>query len=422
MKRTNDMRSVTGTARRRVGVSALGVLALLALGCTAVAAKQDDDIADDLPEQTDRIETNGRRLPAVTAAGPGIQIRMLGQPEVVLPSETMACATARAIDVPDAPPSAFRRGDGQVVMIASNRQNYIAAGPSLNSVKRIGCERLLALAGNDDPSQFRDQEWVTGVMPVRPGLMVGVIHNEHHGEYRDKVNCPLGEAERLCWYASSTLMTSTDGGRTFSRPPAPGNVLAAPPGRYAPGLKRISLSVPKILRRGDYLYVMAAKADRNRRVLIQQCLFRARVDAPLDWRAWDGKGFGLKRTSAYAGASAQDCVGVLRGNVPAVKFIPSRNLYVALLMDRDSVDYATSPDLVTWSGYKSLRGLSHYGNFDAAKGQPDWYFSLLDPTSRSAGFDTLEKEPYLYFVRIRTAGGKIQRRARDLMRQRVAIS
>jgi hypothetical protein len=353
---------------------------------------------------------------------PQLSLRIDGQPEVVAPAAQMPCASRAGIDVPDMPASAYRRGDGRVVLLASNRQNFLTIGPDLDRVKREGCQRLITSAGDADPSRFRDQEWLLAVAPLDARRAVAVVHNEHHGELRDRAACPaVRGGEKLCWYASSTLMLSEDGGRTFQRPPAPRNVLAGPSDRYAVGRERVSVSTPKLVRRGEHLYAMTALADRNRDVLIRQCLFRASASAPLEWRAWDGRGFNAKLGSAYAERTPGDCVGVLRGNVTSVRYVPARRAYVALLVQGKTLSYATSPDLVSWSSPKPLRTYAHFARFEAKDGQPDWYFSLLDPTSRSAGFDTLEDRPYLYFTRFHVENGRVQSRRRDLMRVRLAI-
>jgi hypothetical protein len=45
-----------------------------------------------------------------------------------------------------------------------------------------------------------------------------------------------------------------------------------------------------------------------------------------------------------------------------------------------------------------------------------WYFSLLDPTSSSRNFDTLEQRSYLYFVRFRVENDRIVNARRDVVR------
>lgn len=362
-----------------------------------------------------------------SSGAPALTLTVSGAPEIVIPAEQMNCGAARRTDIPNMPPSAYRRGDGQVVMLAGNRSNFIFAGPTLDRVRRPNCEQLLKLTGDPDPSHFQDQEYLLGVVPLAGGQAIGVVHDEYHGDYHGDADCRGGGEDKLCWYAATTLVTSRDGGRTFQRPPQGQNVLAAPPARYQPGVGRVSASAPKLIRRGDYLYTMVASADRNRGRPGVQCLLRASVSSPLVWRAWDGRGFNLAMGSPYANPDRADCTGVVRGNVSAVKWVPSKNLYVLTTMSREEVRYQTSPDLIRWSAPASLydvpartAGREPVGDREDG-GHTEWYFSILDPASPSPSFDTIGAAPYLYFARFLPRDRDGQRRG-EILRVKLSLS
>jgi hypothetical protein len=156
-----------------------------------------------------------------------------------------------------------------------------------------------------------------------------------------------------------------------------------------------------------------------------QCLLRASPDQPLRWLAWDGSAFAQDIGSPYGARSRSDCTQVLVGNVMSLKYIPRLSSFVALMLTRDGVEYATSPDLLHWSGWNLLTTFVSLADFKRGHSKsslPEWYFSLLDPTSKSPNFDTLEERPYLYFVRFHVENGKLQNRKRDLMRMPLRIT
>jgi hypothetical protein len=354
------------------------------------------------------------------------RIWVAGQPEIVVGASDMTCAGAEEqnVDVPDMPPSAFRRSDRSVVMLASNRNNFILEGPSLDKVARSHCASLLTSAHDTDPARFRDNEWLLAVLMVSDARAIGLVHDEYHGEEHGVPSCSRSiSKERECWYAATTIVESNDGGRTFSRPAAPGSVIAALPYPFQAGLKRAGTGSPKALMnpRDGFLYVMVTFVDRSRGIGASQCLLRASPQNPVRWLAWDGGEFSQDIGSAYAPRRARDCVSVLGANVMSVKYLPRYKLFVAISTARDRLEYRFSSDLVHWSKPQLLRTFQSFPDYTGGPGDPLWYFSLLDPSSGSPNFDTLEGRPYLYFVRFHTDGQKLINRKRDIMRVAVTI-
>jgi len=354
------------------------------------------------------------------------RIRVAGAPEIVLDASKMNCGGTdeRNIDVPDMPPSAFRRFDGRVVMLASNKGNFVLEGSSLDQVARSHCASLLTSAHEADPARFRDNEWLLAVLMVSDARAIGLVHDEYHGEEHGVPSCPrpVGK-ERKCWYAATTIVESNDGGRTFLRRAAPGSVVAALPYPFRGGLKRAGISAPKALRnpRDGLLYAMVTFVDRNRGIGASQCLLRASPQNPMEWLAWDGGGFSQHIGSAYAPRGSRDCVSVLGANVMSVKYLPRYKLFVAISTARERLEYRFSSDLVRWSKPLLLRTFQPFADYAGGPGDPLWYFSLLDPSSGSPNFDTLEGRPYLYFIRFHTDGRRLINKKRDIMRVAVTI-
>jgi hypothetical protein len=369
----------------------------------------------------DGVAANSAEYPTLQVAGPE---------ELAVSADTMQCASGpdKELDVPDVPPTAFRWPDGTVTMIASNRQNFRLDGPALDDVKRLGCDRLLQSTGSDDPAEFRDQEWLTALYSKDGRFVLGFVHNEYHGEYRDRGECRTDvQKERECWYASATIVESSDGGQSFKRPQSPANVVLSLPYPYAAHMKRAGVFMPKVVGGQDgKVYVFASFADRNRDIALGQCVARGTGDSTGGWEVWNGSKFEAVDPSPYGcfgkcKGRVGDCTTVIPNNMFSIKYIPSRQLYVAVGVRRDDVIYRFSSDLVSWSPLKVLMPMSVFPLWKKGDPPPNWYFSLLDPKSSSRNFDTLEDSPYLYFVRFRVIEGKLANDRRDILRVPVII-
>ena len=162
-------------------------------------------------------------------------------------------------------------------MLAGNRFNWFFVGPDLDHVHRANCDQILDSARNGDPAQYRDNEWVTALYSKNGVDVLGFVHDEYHGEDHNQPQCVSKTvSDRVCWYASTTIIESHDGGHTFVRPAASANVLASLPYPYKPGLRRAGVSVPKVVGNpvDGKVYVFASYSDRNEGARIGQCLFR----------------------------------------------------------------------------------------------------------------------------------------------------
>lgn len=352
-------------------------------------------------------------------------LRVAGAEQLVVSADSMSCASdaKKEWDVPDVPPTAYRLADGTVMLIAGNRQNFTFHGPSLDEVKRVDCQQILKSAGDDDPADFRDQEWVTALYSNDGARVLGFVHNEFHGEYRDKGECQTKAVDvPECWYASATLVVSTDGGKTFTRPDPPGNVILTLPYPYATDMKQAGVFMPKVVGGQDgNVYVLATYGDRNRSNKPGQCLARGSAEHVGKWEVWTGAAFEAVDPSPY-GCSGQcigrvvQCASVVPNNMFSVKYMPAHQLYIAVGIRRSDVIYRFSSDLVSWSPPKVLMTPTVKFLWKEGDPPPVWYPSLLDPSSSSRNFDTIGDRPFLYLVKYRVADGKLDRSRRDIVR------
>ncbi len=312
--------------------------------------------------------------------------------------------------------SAFRRPDGSVVVLAGNQNNYYFEGPSVEKAARATCANLVKPVNAADPSQFMARRWLMAIYAKRDDFALGFVHNEYHGNDFFGQGCKkTSQRDFECWYGSSGLVVSRDGGFTFETPAPPANVLATPPSKFETGRKRVGANTPKVVGNphDGKVYVLISYLDGNRGMPANQCVLRGSGLALDDWRAWDGKDFTINMGSPYSVQRGGDCTAVLRLHARSVRYVPAIDRFVVLGMRGGSVVYAFSKDLINWSDLKTLMDVGPRGQGPKAA----FYFSLLDPTSSSRNFDTLEGSPYLFFVRMVEG----HRRATDIYRIPVTI-
>jgi hypothetical protein len=270
---------------------------------------------------------------------------------------------------------------------------------------------------------------------TRPRVEIAApVHNEYHGTLPR--TCVPNEPTS-CWYNAITLARSTDGGRSFQQPPAPGHLVAASPDRYMLGVKPTGIFSPSnIVRSGaDGLYY-AMVVSRTPSGESGTCLMRsADPFDPRSWRAWDGRRFGLRFADPYREPrAAKPCTPVAKPEIATMHESLTFNTYLNRFIlvgiaeaphpSGDSVSgvyFSISDELVHWSPRKLLMRATPRQQFRCGRPKPIAYPSLLDPESRSRTFSTTGRRPYLYFTRFNYAGCKLGL-DRDLVRVPVEIA
>jgi hypothetical protein len=359
------------------------------------------------------------------AAADEHSITITGPAQLYFAQKDMACgglARGAGADRPDVMVNAFRRKDGSVIVLAGNQNNYYLEGPSVDEARRKSCASLVPPVNDPDPQKFVGRRWLVAITAKRHDFVLGIVHNEFHGnDFFD--GCKrTNKRDFECWYAATTMVLSRDGGFTFETPPAPQNVLAAPAVRFEIGKKRVGTSSAKaVVNPHDGMtYVMATYRDRNRNIAYE-CLLRGSGESLDDWRAWDGQDFKLNMGSPYTTERAADCAQVVHFAVRSVKYVPAIRQFVALGNRGGQVIYSFSPDLIRWSKEKELMAFQPHQTWTPGKPAARAYFSLLDSGSQSINFDTIEGAPYVYFVQFGTHDARTFRHVREVYRIPVKI-
>lgn len=322
---------------------------------------------------------------------------------------------------------AFRRDDGKVQLFASDRFNFSIVGNSLDKVELDGCRKVYEYPRwSSNPADFRGYQWFIGAFKEASGKIVGFVHNEFHGErFLNPRPAVCTTAKPLnCWYGSTLTAETSDGGRTFVPATGPSNVLATLPIPFTPGGGHLGYADPAISRgpKGDnFIYLFIGVTAPNDKLTGQaltrtggsgSCVMRGNGTNPSGWRMWGGSAFDVTTANPYApkAADAGDhrCQLVLPFRAKTVKYLPGHDIFIALgeFPREQQIVYAASSDLVHWSDPKVLGSYAQKMAWTPGQSAPSEYFSLLDPSSSSRNFDTLESRPYLYFQELVISNGR----------------
>jgi hypothetical protein len=337
------------------------------------------------------------------------------------------------IDIPDASARAFRDEDGRVNMIAASYVNRRFIGPDLDHLDHP-CEVLMGSELNPDPAAFGDREWITATYTRDGKTIAALVHDEYQGEQHPG-RCPAGTYQ-LCWFNSITYAASSDGGRTFTRPPAPQRLVATVPYTYEPGAGPYGLFQPSniVYNRKDGYYYALLHAQRFNDQQAGVCTIRTRtLSRPDSWRAWDGDSFTVAFTDPYAAPpprpSDHVCAPVdadIRGMTQSLTY----NTYFGKFMllgtsilrpGRGGIFFSLSDDLVHWSPLRLIETVELVYTYECGDNEPIAHPAILDPASTSRNFETAGREPYMYFTRLNFDGCQ-QTLDRDLVRVRIRFS
>lgn len=208
-----------------------------------------------------------------------------------------------------------------------------------------------------------------------------------------------------CLLAGVTFALSTDGGRTFTQPPAPDHIVAVPPETYIPDGGSFAYWQPSniVLNPADgYFYALLHRIYAPLGAgghVNAACVMRTQMlSDPASWRAWGGEAFDLSLrepgqppctiVSGFALTynltyntylEAFVAVGHASGGVPVNGFY-----------------YMLSDDLVNWSRPMLLMPAEFSYTTD---GPYLAYPALVDHDSPSPSFDVTGQTVWLYFSR-----------------------
>jgi hypothetical protein len=366
---------------------------------------------------------------------PRLSLDPAAKPELLYAYKQDACDSH---DLPDVPARAFRDAHGRITLLATNYVHRALIGHSFATLSKR-CEILYKPSQIGEPALYDDKAWIQAVY-TEDGRTIHALLSADFHEYRHSARCPSGNDTNKCWYNAITAAVSTDGGATF-RPahPPPAHYVAGPSVRYdlhagrSIGFFTTSNIVAHRGHRSTLAYTGGGFGGQQRGA----CLLRtAALDDPSSWRAWDGKGFDHRFVDPYRADAAPPAGSGCKPVSPRVFGGPVRGLlrheasgtFVAVMLaaaPARGVYYSVSKDLIDWADPVPLmlaptRAEVKSGrNKDAAVAID--YPSVIDHASLGRNFEFLAGEPYLYYVDLPAANGKLTGERR-LMRRRLVLN
>lgn len=372
-------------------------------------------------------------------------VRIDGPDETVIASEQFACSKpevpgdgASAADVPDAPPRFVRRASGDVMMVAAHHNNIPWYTTDFVHFQRRGCGSVLPSNENPDPARFDDQVWIVGFYTANKKDIFALVHNEYHGAAhipacKRRLTKGQNYWAAICLQISMKGYVSHDQGRTFQVSPQSDPVLATTMDKidasnFATGT-RVGIHDPSniVKNPNDGYFYFVSGVDPSPLQKNGLCLFRSKDPLSEPWTAWDGSGFNAHTTSPYNGGQGAACEPVRPWGIyiPAISYNTVLGKFLGIgRSDAHQLVAITSKDLIHWDKPQPLRDseqLNWWKPFSNLP-DPDSYWTILDPTSKSPYFDTSGKSPYVYYVSWRTSLLRPLSRTRDIKRFKLSIS
>jgi hypothetical protein len=356
--------------------------------------------------------------------------RVAGPPNTVFDWSSEACAPD---EVPDLPVRAYRDHRGRVQVILPHYRSWRLSGPDLNHLHNP-CVSVMSSSLDGSPADFNHKEWIASLHTDDGRRIATLVHAEYHGTQPG--TCIQNEPTS-CWYNAVTLARSDDGGRSFTQLPPPRQLIAASNNRYQPGGAPTGIFSPSNIVRARDGYYYAIVVSREPSGAGGSCLMRTgNPFDPSSWRAWDGRGFGIRFTDPYrtTPGAGRPCVPVASAAIAAMHESLTYNTYLDryLLVGMSSrlgsggkpvtgVYFSLSSDLIHWSPRRLIMEATSVQTFRCGGSRPIGYPSVIDPTSDSRTFATTGRRPYVYYTRFNYEG--CQRTLdRDLVRQRIELS
>jgi hypothetical protein len=369
-------------------------------------------------------------LVANTSLAAPLSITTSGPEEIVFNWRRDQC---RPEDFPDSPARAFRASDGSVVLYAAHFYNYFLSGPSLSKVSPR-CKSAFMAPMDPVFDHFNARTWLQAFHIGDGDTVYGLGSSDYHGGWFGRCQTPSAQNPE-CWWSAIVLAVSSDGGKSFNIAAPPHDIIARAPHEYSldPGRPAGFFAVSNIIGRTGMYYTLVYTFGYKEQPQ-GACLIRSpNLSSPRSWRAWNGSDFVV--TFADPTAPTQDppqahaCtpVGNFPGPVRSLLWHEATKQYIAIFgawsrqtdgpgpRVRIDFQFATSPDMVTWSAAKSIT------SYDSPAGCPKLldnvaYPSMLDPESKDRNFATVGPDAYIYFTRFNRKDGCSATLDRDLVR------
>src|SRR4051812_32039717 len=226
----------------------------------------------------------------------GAEMRQNGPEQMLFDWTTDHCESS---DIPDLAARAFRDYTGLTQMIATHFVNHRYRGFDLNGVQE-DCATMIASGNDPNPAAYNDLQWIASPYTIDGRTIYGLMHTEWRGYNHGQCSVPASQ-RGSCIYFGVGFSRSRNAGATYTRQPAPQDLVATSSYRFDPSYGQAGYSMPSniVYKPDGYYYVMIG-TSAYRAQQFGACLLRTRTIAdPTSWRAWDGSGFNIRFIDPY---------------------------------------------------------------------------------------------------------------------------
>lgn len=334
-------------------------------------------------------------LAAQAAMAQGVAVAPAGEPRPIYRWATDRCEDEF---VPDSPARAFRRADGEMVLLATHRENWSLVGADFASL-RPDCRTLLS-SSVLAPSRLGEL-WIQATW-TRDGRDIAALVSQDLSGLVRQAGCVRGDTPGRCWLNNILAARSTDMGRSFALNPPLRRVVATLGDHYPSDAQGRfgAFTTSNIVSQGGAYFVML-HLQGQRAQDAGNCLLRtADPFDPQSWRGWDGQDF----TVDLAGAGPRPrCLALPQASLPSeirsLGWDSRRRVWIAAFAARLRLPgdaqpvpgfyQAQSPDLLRWGTPQRIAAMPTRARVDSWESFAI-YPSIIDPDSRSRNFDTLD--------------------------------
>ena len=310
--------------------------------------------------------------------------------------------------IPDGPARAFRRIDNKIVVVATDRQNWILVGDNISDLKPL-CQSVLPISAYR-PRGFGDL-WIEAVY-TNDGQDIVALLSQDFTPLEKAHGCQPNGIPGKCWRNNIIAAKSTDMGYSFALDDPKKQTVATLTDHYPPNAaSRIGVFTTTNIVGKDDAYYMIAWVQSDDPKERGNCLFRTITpEQASTWRAWDGQGFDVDMTRPDGGHLCRFLdQRRLADEVRSLSYSKRFGLWIAVFASRQKLKgdesqvpgfyFATSKDLITWSESSRIMQAPTKAR-ELQMREMYAYPSLIDPASGSRNFDTIDGSHAVLFFTV----------------------
>jgi hypothetical protein len=314
-------------------------------------------------------------------------------------------------DIPDTPARAFKDSSNNIQLLSTHFFNYRnISTTTLDGTYTHPCTRIMTPTNSSTHSSFDNKEWLGSPWTPDGTKVYALVHNEYQGQ---TFQSGCGDYQYQCWWNSITSATSTDAGASYTNT-SPGHLVATPPFQFSKDGPEGYFTPSNIVKTGDGWFYAMFRSNEKLPQQLGTCLMRTRdLSDPTSWRAWNGSSFSVRFANPYLESinpADHVCAPVDFLSIGTITESLTYNTYLKKWMlvgnsvgdpafgKPPGVYYALSDDLLNWTHVELLFAAEITWVRDCVPPDPIKEASILDPSSTSRNFTTVDQTAQIFYT------------------------